>query len=215
VAFSHALIALAAKLAVVDGPVAAAEYAAFHALFLASTTTDAAQARSLFVQRTSDSSTAIQYARQIAAMTPGDNALHVDLLQRLFQVAVVDGPLNPAELELLRAVAEAFAIPGEQLRHIMNQAIHSPHASPYELLGVSPRASDKELREHYRARVAKLHPDRHHASGASDQTMAMLSDQLSALNGAYEAVQQLRTRNASTRVTTIASWLARKKGATT
>ena len=45
VAFTHATIALAAKLAAVDGIVNTAEYGAFHALFVANSAMDSAQAR--------------------------------------------------------------------------------------------------------------------------------------------------------------------------
>lgn len=212
VAFTHALIALGAKLCTIDGSATTAEYAAFHALFVAKAPIDTNQARSLFVARATDDSSALQYARQIAGMTPGQSKLHADLVSRLLQVALADAPLNAAELELLRAVADIFETPKEQFRSLMAQSFTAPSNSPYQVLGISPRATDKELREHYMARVQKLHPDRYQAAGASDDTIAMLSDQLASVNAAYKAVQDARAKKSAR---TASSWfgLRNTKGA--
>ncbi len=192
--FSHALVALAAKLASVDGTPNKAEYAAFHSLFVESESAQAAQLRSLFVKRVTDTSPALQYARQIFDMTKGEPALHLDLFSRLVQVATADAALNAAELELLRAVADIFTIDRETFRHMIAKTLVPVGASPYDVLGVSARASDQELRDQYMARVQMLHPDRYHAAGASAETIAMLSDQLAAVNAAYRAVQNLRAK---------------------
>ena len=195
-AFSHALIALAAKLAVVDGSPNKAEYAAFDALFV-DERTQPAQARSLFMKRVTDTSSALQYARQIAGMTAGKTELHLDLMQRLLQVATADAALNAAELELLRAVATIFALDRETFRGLVAQTMVPQGASPYAVLGISSRATDLELREHYMARVQRLHPDRYQAAGASAETIAMLSDQLAAVNAAYQTVQKLRAKKSA------------------
>ncbi len=197
VAFHHALTALCAKLATADGAANKNEYDAFQALFVEQSTMDIAPARSLFVQRAADAGTAAQYARQIAAMTRGQTVMHMDLLQRLLRVATSDGALNAAELELLRGVAEILEVPKAIFRSLVAQGFASACATPYDVLGVSPRVSDKELRDAYVARANSLHPDRHIAAGASAETIAMLSDQLAVINAAYQSVQYARSQGAS------------------
>ena len=192
--FTHALVALAAKLASVDGAPNKAEYAAFHALFVDGNSQDSAQVRSVFMKRVQDASPALQYARQIVSMTVGKASLHLDVIQRLLQVATADGALNAAELELLRAVAAIFGIDRAAFRELIGRTMAPASASPYEILGISARATDAELREHYMARVQKLHPDRYQAAGASAETITMLSDQLASVNAAYQAVQKLRAK---------------------
>ncbi len=214
--FTHALVALAAKLASVDGTPNKAEFAAFHTLFVESDQADAAQVRSLFVKRVTDNSTALQYARQIASMTAGQPALHRELFQRLLHIATADAALNAAELELLRAVADIFGIARERFREMIAKTLVPAGASPYDVLGVSSRVSDQELRDHYMARVQMLHPDRYHAAGASAETIAVLSDQLAAVNAAYRAAQQLRAKKSPRTTTGTAGWWGRinTKGAT-
>jgi DnaJ like chaperone protein len=213
VAFTHALVALAAKLATIDGAPNKAEYAAFHALFVESDGAEAAQLRSLFVKRVTDTSPALQYAREIARMTAGQSALHHDLMSRLLRIATADAALNAAELELLRAIADVLGIAKETFRALVSQTMAPAGASPYTILGVSPHADDAELRTHYMTQVQKLHPDRYHAAGASTETVTMLSDQLAAVNAAYQTVQKLRAKKST--LLSHGSWWGRRntKGA--
>ncbi len=195
VAFHHALIALAVKCATIDGVTNKAEYAVVQSLFMAGSVIDAAQSRSWFVARANDDSSALQYARQVLAMTRDQDRLHAELLGRLLSVATADGPLNAAELELLRAISQIFGFTKEAFRQLIAGAATAlAHASPYAVLGITPRTSDKELREHYMARVQALHPDRYQAVGASEQTIAILSDQLAHINAAYQQITRERAK---------------------
>jgi DnaJ like chaperone protein len=206
--FSHAVVALVAKLVAVDGTPNKAEYSAFQALFGEGDAVRDAHARSLFVKRVADTSPALQYARQIASVTEGNPAIQHDLMQRLLRVATADAALNAAELELLRAVARILGIDRQLFRDLVAQTMVPVSASPYEVLGVSPRVSDQDLREHYMGRVQKLHPDRYQAAGASAETIAMLSDQLASVNAAYRAIQELRAKKAS-RSSAAGGWWSR------
>ena len=214
VTFHHALVAMAAKLAAVDGTPNKAEYAAFAVLFSDGVMPESTL-RSLFVKHVTDNSSALQYAREIAASTRGETDMHRELLSRLVRIASADAALNAAEIEMLRAVAAIFAINPSEFRTMIAQAMVPAGASPYEILGISARVNDIELRDHYMARVQMLHPDRYHAAGASKETITMLSDQLAAVNAAYQAVQKLRAKKSS-RATSQSRWWQRRnaKGAT-
>ena len=195
-AFQHALAALAAKLAIVDGPVTKAEYHSFMALFDTDSAIDSARLRGQFIKHLTDVSSPLQFARQIAGMTEGDAKLHTDLLDRLLAVATADATLNAVEMEFLRAVADIFDISGDDFRAAVSRHL-VPATSPYEVLGVTANISDAELRARYMAQVQKLHPDRFQAAGASAETVALLSDQLAALNAAYQQVRATRAARKS------------------
>ncbi len=190
-AFNHALAALAAKLAISDGPITKSEYHAFEALFGSNDVVENTRLRTQFVKHLGDNAPALQFARQIAAMTEGNRALHHDLLQRLLSIATADAVLNAVEMEWLRAVADIFTISGDDFRAAVSRHI-TPATSPYAVLGVAPTISDAELRPRYMAQVQKVHPDRFQAAGASAETVALLSDQLAALNAAYQQVRATR-----------------------
>lgn len=191
--YTHALVALAAKLAAVDGVPVKAEYMAFHALFVDGDGADALHHRSLFMKRVADASPALQYARQIASACRDRSQLR-DILSRLLQIAVADAPLNAAELELLRAVADIFAMDREMFRALVAGVIAPITGSPYAVIGVKPDVTDSVLRARYLARVQMLHPDRYQAAGASAETVAMLSEQVAAVNAAYSEIRAQRAK---------------------
>lgn len=209
--FTHALVALAAKLAAVDGAPNAAEFAVFQNLFIGENEREAPKLKSMFVRQVDDQSPALQYARQVMNATYGQPNLHRELIDRLLSLATADAKLNAAEFEMLRAIAAVFRITGDAFKILV--ARHAvPTGSPYEVLGISSQASDEELRAHYMAQVQKLHPDRYQAAGATAETIAMLSDQLAEVNAAYESVRRQRAKK-SPRLRSSARGARNTKGA--
>lgn len=193
-AFTHALIALSAKLSAVDGAPTKAEYLAFTSLFLNPGDMNDAQVRSLFVKHVSERSSALQYARQLVELTAQQVDLRHEIFARLVRVATADGMLNAAEMELLHAVGGALKLPAEFVRATLENCFTASGQSPYDVLGISAKADDAAVRAAYMAQVHQLHPDRFQAAGASAQTVAMLSQQLAAVNAAYENVCRARAK---------------------
>lgn len=59
---------------------------------------------------------------------------------------------------------------------------------PYKILGVSPSATDDEVRDAYRELSRKYHPDMHVGSPLSD----VAEDKMVELNGAYDQIMDIR-----------------------
>ena len=59
---------------------------------------------------------------------------------------------------------------------------------PYKILGVSPDASDDEVKKAYRALARKYHPDKYRDSDLAD----LASEKMKEVNAAYEQIQEMR-----------------------
>ena len=63
--------------------------------------------------------------------------------------------------------------------------------NPYEVLGVSPNATDEEVKKAYRELARKYHPDKYRDSDLAD----LASDKMKEINAAYEEIQKMRAGN--------------------
>lgn len=195
VAFTIAVITLAAKMSKADGVSSDVEAETFDAVFVVPDS-ERGNVKRLFALAAQDVAGYDSYARQIAGHLEDEPDLKVSVLECLFNVACADGVLHPAEDEFLSDVASIFGISSVDFKAIRRAFVRDPD-SPYEIMGVAPNASDDDLKARYRQLVKCHHPDALVAKGVPPEFLLAAERRLAAVTAAYEAIQSERGRRAT------------------
>ncbi|QQR40168.1 J domain-containing protein [Devosia rhizoryzae] len=187
-AFTLALIALSAKMAVADGAVTASEVRAFNATVEVAKGNEP-QVERLFNLAKQDVAGYDAYARKVArffASTP-DTLEHV--LDGLFFIATADGLVHEAELDYLRDVSRIFGFDEARFEQVASQHVMLEQGvDPYTVLGLNHDAPPEEVRRVYRRLVAEHHPDRLIAKGVPEDLIDVATARMAAINLAYQAL---------------------------
>jgi DnaJ like chaperone protein len=69
---------------------------------------------------------------------------------------------------------------------------HSTIDTAYKTLGVTPKASVKEIRKVYRKLASRYHPDKLTSQGASAAEINKAGEKMSDINTAYEAIMEIK-----------------------
>lgn len=190
VAFTAAVVALAAKMAKADGVVAGVEVEAFQSAFRVEAR-DRERVARLFDLAKRDTAGFESYADQIARLVGEDHAVLRDLLASLFHIATADRVLHPAEDRFLATVAARFGLTQSEYRHERAHFISDPE-SPYDVLGLTPRATDDEIRRRHRKLVRENHPDLMTGRGVPAELIDVATRRLAAINDAYGVIAKER-----------------------
>jgi len=196
VTFTIAVIALSAKMAKADGKVTADEVAAFKEIFEVPPHEMKNVAR-VYDLAKQDTAGYESYAKQVAKLFQDRSVVLEDLLDALFYIAKADGRVHANELAYLKRVAEIFGFSEADFERISARHVGPDPHSPYTTLGVSPEASEEEIKQTYRRLIKENHPDRLIALGMPREFVTVANDRLAAINDAYEriAAQRALTRD--------------------
>jgi len=191
VAFSVAVVTLAAKMAKADGAVTRAEIDAFKRIFHIPPKDMKTVAR-IFDEAKRDASGFEPYAQQIAIMFHRDRAVLEELLAGLFHIAQADGAVHPAEMQYLRRVAAIFGLETSSFERVRAATTGTQEVDPYTILGVARQASDEEVKRVYRRLSRENHPDALIAKGVPQEFVDKATERMAAINTAYDEVAKQR-----------------------
>lgn len=118
------------------------------------------------------------------------------------QIAAVaaDGQVHPAEHELLLRVARGLGLPDaevERLEAMLAGGAARDASGPnlddaYRILGVSPDASDAEVKKAYRRLMNEHHPDKLAGRGLPESMREMAEERTREIGAAWERVEAAR-----------------------
>jgi DnaJ like chaperone protein len=192
-AFTLALIALSAKMAVADGVVTASEVRAFHQTVEVPSGQET-QVKRIFDMAQQDVAGYEAYARKIGRFFAANPETLEHVLDGLFYIASADGMIHEAELDYLKSVSGIFGFDDARFEQLVSQHIvMDSSVDPYVVLGLVPGASRDEVRRVYRQLVSEHHPDRLIAKGVPEELIDLATARMAAINQAYAAItkQQL------------------------
>jgi DnaJ like chaperone protein len=190
IAFTTAVIALGAKMARADGVVVPIETEAFHKVFRTAPD-ERSNVERVYRLAQADTAGYETYAHQIRTLLHGDSALLREVLACLLYVATIDRLLHPKEDEFLAEVAAIFAVPKSEWRYIRAQVVED-HASPYDVLGLTPDDDDATVVRRYRKLVRENHPDLLIGRGMPEDVIVVANKKLAHITEAYTTIAKER-----------------------
>lgn len=143
--------------------------------------------------------------RQFARSAPPSPLLfHMFLRLQLIAIAA-DGQVHPAEHEMLVRVARGLGLSEHhvvQLEALLRAAAHGATSQrvsqeqqlddAYAALGVTPEASETEIKRAYRKMIVENHPDRVAAKGLPESMRAIAEERAREINAAYALIKKAR-----------------------
>lgn len=195
VAFTVAVVALGAKMAKADGQVSREEVDAFKRIFRIPPE-EASKVGKLFDEAKKSADDFEVYARQVAGLFQGNPRVLEDLLDALFEIAMADGSLHPAEEHFLFRVAEIFGLPPRDWERV--KAGHRARAGgmgpsdPYAVLGVDRNAADADVKAAYRKLLRENHPDLLMSQGMPEEFIEVANRKMADINAAWDEISRQR-----------------------
>ena len=147
----------------------------------------------------------------------GQRMLKLMFVEMLLQVAYADGVPEPAEQEMLTRIRRRVGISQASFSHVERlvslRQKHTRHSGSrdysrrpaggqrtrasslsqaYSVLGISPQATDSDVKRAYRMLLSRHHPDKLAAQQVPEEMMRLAAEKTHEIRSAYETVIKAR-----------------------
>ncbi|HIN76653.1 MAG TPA: molecular chaperone DjiA [Rhodospirillales bacterium] len=191
-AFTVGVIVLSAKMAKADGMVTRDEVNTFKKVFNIPPD-EMHEVGLLFDQARRDAEGYEPYAGQIGELFAHDPVVLENLLGGLFQIALSDGFVHPKELAYLNNVSRELGLDRATFERIRAAYMVGEQINPYEVLGVTQKATSEEVKKAYRNLTRENHPDTLIAQGMPQEFVEVANEKMAKINTAYASIQKQRS----------------------
>lgn len=136
---------------------------------------------------------------------------HPALLRMFLQVQIsavaADGQVHPDEHRMLLRIARGLGLPESQVEQLeamlrgggaagQQASSEEQLADAYRTLGLSPEASDREIKKAYHKLMNENHPDKLAGQGLPDSMREMAERKTSEIASAYDRIREARKKSA-------------------
>lgn len=116
----------------------------------------------------------------------------LQLLHYLFGLAKSDGAIHEKELEIINVIANGLSISMSDFQSVKNMFIKN-ESSSYKILGITPEATDEEVKKAYKKMAIKYHPDK--VSHLGEDVQKAATEKFKEVNRAYDNIKKERGMN--------------------
>jgi len=136
-------------------------------------------------------------------------SLRQTLLMFLITLAFADGELHDGERRALTRIGEQLGYAPQAIEELLRMAtaqeqFHEGGAAAsggpsldaaYAALGVSPQASDAEIKKTYRKLMSQHHPDKLSARGVPEDMLKLATEKSQEISAAYDLIRKARSNS--------------------
>ena len=130
-----------------------------------------------------------EYASQLAGLLAKNKNALVVFYELLFELAMADGILDPAEEVLLRKTPGIFGLDPSLFDKLKDQ-FSSDSSDPYKVLGVTIDMPFDDIKKIYQKKRREFHPDTLISKGLPDELLDKAKEKFIEIQQAFEVIEK-------------------------